>query len=254
MANHVDPGRRERIEWLPKKLQSTTKRVSGTAPDFPCQIQCAGKLPPEILAVNYVGDVWLNGTYLGWHEGGYTPFAFEVTSALRFDSVNVLAVRVDNVPWSQGQVQDLPTGKRIDMCHTTRLTGSTIPASCTMSTLSSRILFRSPGSMSCRRISMERSRRQLLSRTRERQARQSIYRSRFTEPWLIPTNVNTEYSYELIGNPATTGGTTQTSMTVDKDTSRIWQTVLTVASPKCGVAQSESLHYESNTLEGRHPP
>ncbi|MFZ0218413.1 MAG: sugar-binding domain-containing protein, partial [Candidatus Dormiibacterota bacterium] len=27
-------------------------------------------------AVNYLADVWLNGHYLGYHEGGATPFAF----------------------------------------------------------------------------------------------------------------------------------------------------------------------------------
>ena len=32
-------------------------------------------------AVNYVADVWLNDVYLGYHEGGYTPFAFDVSSA-----------------------------------------------------------------------------------------------------------------------------------------------------------------------------
>ena len=26
------------------------------------------------LAVNYVADVWVNGQYIGYHEGGYTPF------------------------------------------------------------------------------------------------------------------------------------------------------------------------------------
>ncbi|MBW7888529.1 MAG: T9SS type A sorting domain-containing protein [Bacteroidetes bacterium] len=54
-------------------------------------------------AVNYTADVWLNGKYLGWHEGGYTPFAFDVSSAIRFDSANVLAVRVDNIPWGTRQ-------------------------------------------------------------------------------------------------------------------------------------------------------
>ncbi len=53
----------------------------------------------NFYAVNYIADVWLNGTYLGYHEGGYTPFAFDVTSALRYDSANVLVVRVDNIPW-----------------------------------------------------------------------------------------------------------------------------------------------------------
>jgi beta-glucuronidase len=52
-------------------------------------------------AVNYVCDVWLNGTYLGYHEGGYTPFAFDVSSILRTDTANVIAVRVDNIPWGK---------------------------------------------------------------------------------------------------------------------------------------------------------
>jgi beta-galactosidase len=53
----------------------------------------------NFLAVNYVADVWLNGRYLGYHEGGYTPFSFDVTGIVRTDTVNVLAVRVDNPPW-----------------------------------------------------------------------------------------------------------------------------------------------------------
>lgn len=53
----------------------------------------------NFYAVNYIADVWLNGKYLGWHEGGFTPFSFDVSSVLRSDSSNVLAVRVDNIPW-----------------------------------------------------------------------------------------------------------------------------------------------------------
>jgi beta-galactosidase len=41
-------------------------------------------------------DIWLNGTHLGFHPYGYTPFAFDVTSLLNGADVNVLAVRVDN--------------------------------------------------------------------------------------------------------------------------------------------------------------
>jgi beta-galactosidase len=53
----------------------------------------------KFYSVNYVCDVWVNGTYLGYHEGGYTPFAFDVSSVVRTDTVNVIAVRVDNLPW-----------------------------------------------------------------------------------------------------------------------------------------------------------
>jgi beta-galactosidase len=50
-------------------------------------------------AVNYIADVWLNGHYLGYHEGGHTPFAFAVEKQLQFGAVNVLAVRVDTPIW-----------------------------------------------------------------------------------------------------------------------------------------------------------
>src|SRR5689334_15508338 len=46
-------------------------------------------------AANYFADVYLNGEKLGQHEGGFTPFNFEITSLLR-DSGNFLVVKVDN--------------------------------------------------------------------------------------------------------------------------------------------------------------
>ncbi|MDQ6876907.1 MAG: hypothetical protein M3082_04265, partial [Candidatus Dormibacteraeota bacterium] len=50
-------------------------------------------------AVNYIADVWLNGTYLGFHEGGSTPFAFDVSNYVLQGQPNLLLVRVDNPPW-----------------------------------------------------------------------------------------------------------------------------------------------------------
>lgn len=50
-------------------------------------------------AVRYVADVWLNGTYLGYHEGGDTPFALDATKALLPGTLNTLLVRVDNPAW-----------------------------------------------------------------------------------------------------------------------------------------------------------
>lgn len=45
-------------------------------------------------SVNYLADVWLNGEWLGWHEGGHLPFEFDVTEHVR-DENNLLVVRVD---------------------------------------------------------------------------------------------------------------------------------------------------------------
>jgi beta-glucuronidase len=46
-------------------------------------------------AVNYLADVYLNSHHLGKHEGGFTPFQFELTNQLREGS-NTIIVRVDS--------------------------------------------------------------------------------------------------------------------------------------------------------------
>lgn len=46
-------------------------------------------------AANYLAEVYLNGQKLGKHEGGFTPFAFEVTKLLK-PKDNFLIVKVDN--------------------------------------------------------------------------------------------------------------------------------------------------------------
>ena len=46
-------------------------------------------------AVSYLASVWLDGRPLGSHEGGFTPFAFDVTD-LMTDGTHSLVVAVDN--------------------------------------------------------------------------------------------------------------------------------------------------------------
>src|SRR5215212_3453992 len=46
-------------------------------------------------AANYFADVYLNGEKIGRHEGGFTPFNFEITNLVR-DTGNFLIVKVDN--------------------------------------------------------------------------------------------------------------------------------------------------------------
>jgi beta-glucuronidase len=46
-------------------------------------------------AANYFADVYLNGEKIGQHEGGFTPFNFEITKLVR-DTGNFLVVKVDN--------------------------------------------------------------------------------------------------------------------------------------------------------------
>jgi len=51
------------------------------------------------LGVSYAASVWLNGTLAGEHEGGHTPFAMDISAALRPGAPNLLAVRVYRRPW-----------------------------------------------------------------------------------------------------------------------------------------------------------
>ena len=77
------------------------------------------KLPPETrgrhVFVDFEGvmtasTVWLNGIRLGEYRGGYTPFSFELTPHLDFDSDNVLTVEVD----STERTDIPPFGHQID--------------------------------------------------------------------------------------------------------------------------------------------
>jgi len=46
-------------------------------------------------AINYKAEIYLNGSKLGTHEGGFTPFNFEVTKTIK-QKENYLVVKVDN--------------------------------------------------------------------------------------------------------------------------------------------------------------
>jgi len=48
-------------------------------------------------AVDYLADVWLNGTYLGAHEGMFNPFEFDVTDVIDLEGTNTLVVK-DGAP------------------------------------------------------------------------------------------------------------------------------------------------------------
>lgn len=58
-------------------------------------------------AVDYHSQVWVNGQFAGGHEGGNTPFQFDITPLLNSDS-NVLTVRAEDPPTDRY----IPRGKQ----------------------------------------------------------------------------------------------------------------------------------------------
>ena len=73
-------------------------------------------------AVDYAARVWLNNQFLGEHRGGYTPFAFEVTSGIR-DGDNELVVHVIDELRSGLQPGGKQSFGKSEGCVYTRTTG-----------------------------------------------------------------------------------------------------------------------------------
>lgn len=59
-------------------------------------------------AVDWRADVWVNDTKVGTHTGGFTPFSFDITRALK-DGANELTVRV----WDPTDKGPQPRGKQV---------------------------------------------------------------------------------------------------------------------------------------------
>jgi beta-galactosidase/beta-glucuronidase len=74
------------------------------------QLEAAGDNSRTVLhfgAVDYRASVWFNGQHVGDHEGGNTPFSFDVTRFIKTES-NHIVVRVEDDPFDVGQ----PRGKQ----------------------------------------------------------------------------------------------------------------------------------------------
>ncbi|GAB3163318.1 glycoside hydrolase family 2 protein [Telluribacter humicola] len=74
---------------------------------FPWQLEKGKRVILHFDAAYYMTDVWLNNQRVGRHEGGYTPFHFDITEYLKAGE-NLLAVSVNNDTWQPGTI---PGGK-----------------------------------------------------------------------------------------------------------------------------------------------
>ncbi|MGC8781168.1 MAG: beta-glucuronidase [Anaerolineae bacterium] len=49
----------------------------------------------RVGSANYAARAWINGVYVGEHQGGHLPFAFEITDHVAWDRPNFIAIQVD---------------------------------------------------------------------------------------------------------------------------------------------------------------
>ncbi len=68
-------------------------------------------------AVDYYAQVWLDGTLLGEHAGGYLPFEFEIVDRLKPGGTSELTLRVtgptdDPYKYPEFSFSEVPHGKQ----------------------------------------------------------------------------------------------------------------------------------------------
>ena len=61
-------------------------------------------------AVDWKADIWINDIKVGAHQGGYTPFSFDITPFLNKDKAQTLVVRV----WDPSDRGFQPRGKQVE--------------------------------------------------------------------------------------------------------------------------------------------
>jgi len=90
------------VVWYQRDLTTDELRESGFSP-------VRSRVILHFGAVDYRAMIWLNGVFLGEHEGGHVPFSFDVTNAIDFGvSSQSLVVRAEDDPLDLEQ----PRGKQ----------------------------------------------------------------------------------------------------------------------------------------------
>ncbi|MEV0612109.1 glycoside hydrolase family 2 TIM barrel-domain containing protein [Nonomuraea sp. NPDC050404] len=103
---HGDPGPYTRTITVPYPPESELSGLRDTAPHpvvwyrralSPDRLPGPGeRLLLHFGAVDYRARVWVNGVYVGGHEGGHTPFSFDVTESLVPGEEQVIVVRAED--------------------------------------------------------------------------------------------------------------------------------------------------------------
>lgn len=62
-------------------------------------------------AVDYLSRVWVNGEYVGEHEGGFLPFKFDITPFVRFGETNTVTLKVKDFDGSEQE--QIPHGYQV---------------------------------------------------------------------------------------------------------------------------------------------
>ncbi|WP_432841422.1 glycoside hydrolase family 2 protein [Dactylosporangium sp. CA-092794] len=100
-ASGIDEPGFHPVVWYARTITRDDLAVAGLGTGRPRVILHFG-------AVDYGAQVWIDGAFVGRHEGGHTPFSFDVTRHVTGGAAHTLVVRAEDDPFDATQ----PRGKQ----------------------------------------------------------------------------------------------------------------------------------------------
>lgn len=190
-------------------------------------------------SVNYTCDVWINGNYAGNHEGGYTPFAFDISSFLNYGGENVIAVRVDNIAWnSRKDIVPYTTPDWFNyagIIHDVYLEISD-PVSIVRTDIVPQGL---TGSFNT----------SIIVQNMEKNNKDVTVTLNIYEAMINDINIQSEYSVDLIGNEVSVSGEIQKEINISSQSVYVWKTDLQISNPKFWSLKSPNLYIIKVTVK-----
>ncbi len=183
-------------------------------------------------SVNYIADIWLNDFYLGYHEGGYTPFAFDVTSALNYGGSNTLVVRVDNPVWNSRN--DIVPYTACDWFNYTGIIHDVyLEFSHSVSVLRTNIVPQNANGDFQTSVVISND----LDLSKNVTVGVEVFEADINE-----NNFNAESAHQIVGVQVPVSGITNNSISVLGDSVNVWQTNLSIANPKLWSMKNPNLY------------
>jgi len=183
-------------------------------------------------AVNYVADIWLNDVYLGYHEGGYTPFAFDVSNVLIPGGNNTLVVRVDNPFWSSRN--DIVPYANCDWFNYTGIIHDVyLEFSNAVSVVRTNIVPQNVNGDFQTTVIVGNK----FSQTKNVNIDIEVFEADVNE-----SNFNSESASQILGLQTPVAGITTTAISVLSDSVSLWQTNLNIANPKLWTMKNPNLY------------
>jgi len=102
-ASGIGDTAHHRVSWYSRTFGADDLTAAGASDGTG-----SSRLHLHFGAVDYRCRVWVDGQQVGTHEGGHTPFSFDITDALSGEAEHTVVVRVEDDPHDIGQ----PRGKQ----------------------------------------------------------------------------------------------------------------------------------------------